>query len=329
MTSRESGQRIAELSQRRGYVTGRPEKQQTKKSGREKRKMAQLIICGVIFISLVTVKLLLPGKMTGIMKSMTSVMDRNMDVTQVFSAIGKAVSGKESFRETLGDVYQAVFHPEVGTALETSADLPTDFGEPSPLAAMHEFAAGAGTCADWMHVEDTTPSGTSDAKAQTTDGSQAVNLSCVLYSDKNLPKNVSLEQAVLGFDYCTPVSGSLTSDFGYREHPIEGEEKFHYGIDIAANTGTPILCFAKGTVAAAGESSSYGKYIIVAHGGGYTTLYAHCSALVVRSGANVSEGQEIAKVGETGLATGPHLHFELHQGSTYLDPIYYVSITRV
>ena len=77
---------------------------------------------------------------------------------------------------------------------------------------------------------------------------------------------------------------------------------------------------------AVGESSSYGKYITVSHGGGFSTLYAHCSRILAASGASVKEGDVIAEVGETGVATGPHLHFELHQGSQYLNPIYYVSL---
>ena len=127
-----------------------------------------------------------------------------------------------------------------------------------------------------------------------------------------------MEQCILGFDYCTPVCGVISSGFGYREHPIEGEEKFHYGIDLAADTGTEIRCFANGTVTAVGESSSYGKYLTVSHSGGYSTLYAHCSKVVVTSGTKVKEGQKIAEVGETGLATGPHLHFELHDAFFFL-----------
>ena len=146
-----------------------------------------------------------------------------------------------------------------------------------------------------------------------------------MYSDQNLPENVSLEQAILDFDYCVPVNGTLSSDFGYREHPVEGEERFHYGVDLAADTGTEIVCFADGTVTAVGESSSYGKYCMVSHAGGYSTLYAHCSRITVSSGASVTEGQKIAEVGETGIATGPHLHFELHKDDVYLNPIYYVS----
>ena len=76
---------------------------------------------------------------------------------------------------------------------------------------------------------------------------------------------------------------------------------------------------------AVGESSSYGKYCIVAHQGGYTTLYAHCSRVTASSGAAVKRGEKIAEVGETGMATGPHLHFELQRDGVYLNPIYYVA----
>jgi murein DD-endopeptidase MepM/ murein hydrolase activator NlpD len=95
-------------------------------------------------------------------------------------------------------------------------------------------------------------------------------------------------------------------------------------VDLAAETGTDIACFADGIITAVGESSSYGKYCTVTHSGGYTTLYAHCSRITVSSGMEVKGGQTIAEVGETGMATGPHLHFELHQNNTYLNPIYYL-----
>ena len=134
-----------------------------------------------------------------------------------------------------------------------------------------------------------------------------------------------MSQAILDFRYCTPLQGTLSSKFGYREHPVQGDERFHYGIDIAADSGSEVDCFADGTVSAVGESSSYGKYVTVAHGDAYSTLYAHCSKITVSSGASVKRGQKIAEVGETGIATGPHLHFEMHHGSDYLNPVYYVS----
>lgn len=139
------------------------------------------------------------------------------------------------------------------------------------------------------------------------------------------PENASLELRNLGFDHCTPVAGTLTSTFGWREHPIEGGNKFHYGVDLAADTGTDVTAFADGEVYATGESSTLGKYIMLRHAGGYITLYGHCSRVTATGGA-VSKGDKIAEVGDTGLATGPHLHFELHDGELYLNPIYYVEV---
>ena len=93
----------------------------------------------------------------------------------------------------------------------------------------------------------------------------------------------------------------------------------------AADEGAAIAAFADGTVYATGESSSLGRYIMLQHEGGYITLYAHCSK-VTATGGQVSMGDKIAEVGSTGLATGPHLHFELHDGSLYLNPIFYVEL---
>ena len=140
-----------------------------------------------------------------------------------------------------------------------------------------------------------------------------------------LPENASLEQRNLGFLHDSPVHGSLSSTFGWREHPVEGGSKFHYGVDLAANTGTDVLAFAAGEVYASGESSTLGNYIMLQHEGGYITLYAHCSRITASSGS-VAMGEKIAEVGDTGLVTGPHLHFELHDGPLYLNPIYYVEV---
>ena len=122
---------------------------------------------------------------------------------------------------------------------------------------------------------------------------------------------------------CSPASGIKSSGFGYRLHPIENTVKYHYGTDFAANTGTAITAFADGVIVAAGDSDSYGKYMIIDHSDGYSTLYAHCSELCMGCG-NVSKGDVIARVGSTGAATGPHLHFELMCNDTYLNPEFYL-----
>lgn len=140
-----------------------------------------------------------------------------------------------------------------------------------------------------------------------------------------LPDNVDMLQRVLGFDYAAPSDGVVSSLFGSRSDPLEGDGRFHYGLDMAGEEGDVICAFADGTVSVVGESSELGQYVTVVHEGGYETLYAHCSRVTASSGQRVSRGDPIAEMGETGRATGVHLHFELQQNGTYLNPIYYVS----
>ena len=113
-----------------------------------------------------------------------------------------------------------------------------------------------------------------------------------------------------------PVAGTITSPQGYRTDPITGEVSYHSGTDIALPEGTPILAAADGTVTIANAldswGGSYGYHVKLDHGGGLTTLYAHCSSICVTVGQQVKAGQVIAYVGHTGRATGPHLHFEVH-----------------
>lgn len=133
-----------------------------------------------------------------------------------------------------------------------------------------------------------------------------------------------LFQAKLPFFSAQPLSGTVESRFGWREHPVEGGTKFHYGVDVAAAEGTAIRCFADGRVTVVGESTTLGRYVKVAHDGGYATLYGHCQEISASDGQEVRRGEVIAQVGSTGQATGPHLHFELTRGQVYLNPIYYI-----
>ena len=279
--------------------------------------MIRLVACGTAFVLLVVAKLALPARMERFNAKLAEVLSRNMDVQAVFSAVGRGIAGDGS--GAAEEVYQAVFHPEAsgGAAVETALAMPDE------LPAMDMLREYQTALPDSVPKEETTSEAQPAQESPTQ--TEVSTLAYVLYSDKNLPEDVSLEQVILDFDYCTPVCGTISSPFGYREHPVEGEERFHYGVDLAADTGTTVSCFADGTVTAVGESSSYGKYCIVTHSGGYTTLYAHCSHITVSSGAEVARGEKIAEVGETGMATGPHLHFELHQNDAYLNPIYYVS----
>ena len=146
------------------------------------------------------------------------------------------------------------------------------------------------------------------------------------FADQALPENVDYAYVSLPFAYASPVSGYNSSGFGFRLHPILNVVRFHYGTDFAANAGEPITAFADGTVIFAGSDDSFGRHIKVDHGGGWVSHYCHCSALLVFEGDRVTKGQQIALVGATGLATGPHLHFELSRDGVFVNPEYYLNV---
>ena len=225
----------------------------------EKRRMAQLLLSGGFFVLLVAVKLLFPARMAQWSDGISAAMERNMDVTAVFSSVGRAFRGESAPEDSLREVIQEVFHPGESPAM---AVLGGQGREGQDGGESFRRSVRTGDLYDWMGQEDA---------AETAGAPAAV-----------------------------PAAGSAP--------PVQGEERFHYGVDLAAESGTPVTCFADGSVTAVGESNSYGKYLIVAHEGGRATLYAHCSSVLVSSGSAVKRGQEIARVGETGMATGPHLH---------------------
>jgi len=122
-----------------------------------------------------------------------------------------------------------------------------------------------------------------------------------------------------------PTQGWLTSAFSsMREHPILHIARPHEGIDVTAPMGSPIEAPAAGTVTDAGWETGYGNTVTIDHGYGIVTKFAHASKLLVRTGQRVSRGQRIALVGNTGLATGPHLHYEVHVNGRPVDPLKYV-----
>lgn len=117
-----------------------------------------------------------------------------------------------------------------------------------------------------------------------------------------------------------PVTGTITSPFGWRSNPFGGGPEFHQGLDIAAPMGTTVTAAAAGTVIMAQWYGGYGNYILIDHGGGYSTGYGHLSAIYVSTGQSVQRGQAIGAVGSTGQSTGPHLHFEVRIAGKPVDP---------
>lgn len=137
-------------------------------------------------------------------------------------------------------------------------------------------------------------------------------------ADSNVNTNDVYEGGV--FTWPCPSNHKITSGFGYRDKPTAGATSYHQGYDIGASAGAAIVAAADGVVTSTGYSSVLGNYVILSHGGGLFTIYEHCSAVLVSQGQSVSRGSTIAKVGSTGVSTGPHLHFGVQLNGKYVDP---------
>jgi murein DD-endopeptidase MepM/ murein hydrolase activator NlpD len=127
-------------------------------------------------------------------------------------------------------------------------------------------------------------------------------------------------QEINGDLFIWPVTGRITSPYGYREWPFGGGRQFHTGIDIGAGMGTPVRAAMTGRVSAAGWDNVLGNYIVISHHSGYRTMYGHLSVIRVRTGAYVGTGERIGDVGSTGVSTGPHLHFTVYKNGALMNP---------
>jgi len=137
-------------------------------------------------------------------------------------------------------------------------------------------------------------------------------------SQRALPSSVALARSLARFIW--PARGLFTSGFGIRWHPIFRIRRWHTGQDIAAPYGTPVQAAADGRVIYTGWFGGYGKIVVIDHGDGLSTLYAHLSAILTRSGADVRRGQVVGRIGSTGYSTGPHVHFEVRVNGRPIDP---------
>lgn len=258
-------------------------------------KRTQFYICSAIFIALTLVRFASPALADRISDGISRALYMEQEHTETAIEFGKSLAEGDVI-EIFMERFEKNASVQPTAAESTPAPTPTaaPTPEPTPTPQPTEHPAVAAFLA-----------------AQSA------------YSEHEVPETVSYERPELPFDYASPVSGVTSSGFGYRVHPIKNEVKYHYGTDLAADTGTPITAFADGTIVAQGDSDSFGKYVMIDHPDGYRTLYAHCSELCMNCGS-VKKGDKIALVGSTGAATGPHLHFELERDGVYLNPEFYI-----
>ncbi len=146
-------------------------------------------------------------------------------------------------------------------------------------------------------------------------------------NSNNSGSNSSGSDVTVGNSWLVPCSyKKISSPFGFRESPTSGASRYHQGVDLAANAGTPIVASRGGTVTIASYSNSAGYYVTINHGDGFSSIYMHMTNYVVSSGQKVNQGQTIGYVGSTGISTGNHLHFGIAQNGAYVNPCSYVSL---
>ncbi len=126
-----------------------------------------------------------------------------------------------------------------------------------------------------------------------------------------------------------PVYGRITSKFGMRIDPFNGRWAFHSGVDIKGRVGTPVRATACGVVEKVGYNRGYGRFVVVRHGNGFSTLYAHLCRIKVRKGERVERGEVIGLMGNTGRSTGPHLHYEVRVGNKPVNPLKFMKVKEI
>lgn len=273
--------------------TGRNKREHGRRTAlgeRERRGVLQLLVCLLLFLAVFLGRGVFPAQTRQWRSDLLEAIRRDTDFRAVFTKLGKAVAEEAPVLETLDQVWLEVFGGEKCSMIQPNT---------AAFAILRQEAEDTGKLWGWQKPE-------------------------LMTSAQPAPEQTAVQLELGLSDSVTPVMGVLTSGFGLREHPIDGETKPHEGIDLAADIGTEVLAFADGTVDYIGESPAYGMYLQLRHGNGVTTFYAHCSELCVQKGEKVNMGDVVAKVGDTGNTTGPHLHFEMKRDGEFLDPQPYI-----
>ncbi|RHR08959.1 M23 family peptidase [Pseudoflavonifractor sp. AF19-9AC] len=311
-------------------------------TAQDRLRLLQLFICLILFLAVFLGKGIFPGKLLEIRDDLLAMITSNTDFRAAFSVVGETDS-EESILSRLEDFCVAVFGAEDGGAsnsVQSKPELASFLSKESsfPIRTADEQAITDHLLAQnaWklpISSNQSTTEETVPPEAESTDLTEELEAvpaagTLILKSDYDgdpLPEHYTMDQLSLGtLETMTPVLGYINSEYGYRDHPINGTYQFHGGVDISGQTGDPIQAFASGTVEYVGKDDSYGLYLQLDHGNGVKSFYAHCSEVCVTKGQSVTIGDTIAKIGSTGMSTGPHLHLELKFNKMHLNPIYYI-----
>jgi len=326
-----------------GAVPGRSRKRGG--GSQEQVRLTQLAICLALFLSIFLWKGIFPQKLTQVREDLLNMITTDLDFQGALTELGESLAESESMLSDLGMFCVEVF----GGGQERETLEKTDFIPPpisnnvldeelrflsqgvtaevcsAHYADLERYGLRLVTPIQPPVLDENLPAATEVPEEPAVIPAAGTVVMFSNYSGEALPSNYTMDQLSLGeLETITPVIGHLNSEYGYRDHPIDGRYQFHGGVDIGGQNGDPIGAFAAGTVEYIGEDDSYGQYLQIDHGNGVKSFYAHCSKIVVSKGQRVVLGEKVAEIGSSGSATGPHLHLELKFNKMHLNPVYYV-----
>lgn len=332
-----------ERAYRKANVGGRQERSRAVHRGaggrkrgadpRERRRLVQLLVCVVLFFAVFFGKGIFPEQLAQVRTKLAAVMGMDTDFRSAFAELGRGIAAGEPVKEVLGGLWVEVFgagRPETYQRLVSGSAVCREerafSAQPLTAQALLTHRFGIQEEVKTLPAQPTPVQETEPATVSPAASSEPRGLGDTM--DMEMPENATMEKYELGILTMSPIQGAegwwVSSVYGWRDHPVDGQERFHNGVDLAVNTGTDVKAFADGTVDYIGESSIYGLYTQLRHDNGVTSFYAHCSRLCVQQGQRVQRGDKIAESGETGNVTGPHLHFELRKDGILINPLYYL-----
>ena len=321
---------------RRRARSGRGGERQQALAARERVRLIQLAVCAALFGAVFVGKGAFPQRAAQLQGELQTLLSADTDFRAALAGLGASLADRGSVLGELGEFCVQVFGPEEGDDLLQDPAVQVQ-------AAQDFLNLGADTAEqaayylhldqvpeEWLSLEGVPDQAAPQEAAPETIPETVPAVGTVVwqsdYTGEPLPENYTMDCLSLGgLETVNPILGHLRSEYGYRDHPVDGEYRFHNGVDIGGQEGDPIGAFAAGTVDYIGENDDHGLYLQIDHGNGIKSFYAHCSKLCVSKGQVVVAGEKVAEVGSTGVSTGPHLHLELKCNGLHLNPAYYVS----
>lgn len=280
-----------------------------RKKGQDGHQLVQLLMCLAVFLAVFIGKGVWPSKVAQTGEQLLHVIRANTDFRTAFARLGQSLTEQESVLGDIGDFCVSVFAPVQPEKSQLSSVAAT-----APEQDLPDISKAEPEKSDAEIIVRQEPA------LQVGDVVQVA-----AQPESDLPEDYDARWLFLGeMETATPVMGTVTSAFGYREHPTMGRHAVHGGVDIAADKGTEVSAFTGGTVASVGHSDDFGLYLQIDHPNGLSTFYSHCERICVQKGDAVTVGQTVAQVGSTGQSTGPHLHFEVRLNGVRLNPMHYI-----